>query len=273
MEALGMTRVVIENGRVVEVGTPRLSYCPLFEKYRGIRKIDPEAVRKNIQQRIDEFGLFTAKRDIEFESFVGFGASEIFMSALIHEKLDAVVCVCEGVGTVITSSPSLVQGIGARISGIVETTPIEGLVERVVAAGGIPLDAETARIDQVAGLEKAIGMGHTSVGVTVASVRDAERCRQISPGAATFLVHTTGIGASCGDLSSCDLVTACASRCIRDVLAGRILMQAGSSIPVFALSGRGKELILSRLSDIKAPLKVHSATLPDLSGPQPQPLL
>jgi hypothetical protein len=42
MEALGLTRVVIENGNVVEVGEPRIEYCPLFYKYRDIREITSE---------------------------------------------------------------------------------------------------------------------------------------------------------------------------------------------------------------------------------------
>ncbi|GFO96384.1 methanogenesis marker protein 8 [groundwater metagenome] len=30
MEALGKTRVVVENGKVVEVGEPQTEYCPIF---------------------------------------------------------------------------------------------------------------------------------------------------------------------------------------------------------------------------------------------------
>ena len=36
MECLGMSRVVIEDGKVVEVSEPKVKHCPLFKKYRGI---------------------------------------------------------------------------------------------------------------------------------------------------------------------------------------------------------------------------------------------
>lgn len=35
MECLGLSRVVIEDGKVTEVSEPRVKHCPLFEKYRG----------------------------------------------------------------------------------------------------------------------------------------------------------------------------------------------------------------------------------------------
>ena len=38
IEALGKTRVVIEDGKVAEVGEPEVDYCPLFAKHRGIQK-------------------------------------------------------------------------------------------------------------------------------------------------------------------------------------------------------------------------------------------
>ena len=56
IEALGKTRVVIKNGKVVEIGEPKVCYCPLFEKYRGIKKLTSEEIAKNIQFRIDDFG-------------------------------------------------------------------------------------------------------------------------------------------------------------------------------------------------------------------------
>lgn len=54
-----MSHVVIEDGKVVEVGEPRLSYCPLFNKLLNMEKIDREAVRRNIEFRIGSFGFGT----------------------------------------------------------------------------------------------------------------------------------------------------------------------------------------------------------------------
>ena len=36
MEALGKSRVVMEDVKVVSVSEPKVKYCPLFKKYRGI---------------------------------------------------------------------------------------------------------------------------------------------------------------------------------------------------------------------------------------------
>ena len=52
IELLGKTRVVVEDGKVIEVGEPEIDWCPLFAKIRGIQKITPEEVRKNMEFRI-----------------------------------------------------------------------------------------------------------------------------------------------------------------------------------------------------------------------------
>ena len=57
MEALGKSRIVVEDGKVVEISRPQLKYCPLFNKLLKVEDIDEEAVRKNIEFRIRVFGL------------------------------------------------------------------------------------------------------------------------------------------------------------------------------------------------------------------------
>ena len=275
METLGKARVVIRDGRVVEVGTPQLSYCPLFYKHRGISRIDAEVVRVNIQQRIDEFGLFTERRDIEQESFVGFGTSEIYMSGLRRGALDVVVTVCEGAGTVVTANPALVQGIGARLSGIVSTTPIPGLIKRITGAGGEVLFPESARIDQEAGVAWAVERGYRHIGVSFVSAADARACKERHAPLAqvvTSLVHTSGCDEAPEDILAADLVTACASRLLWQELEGHILLQAGTAIPVFALTQAGKELLLERAKEIASPLVMHSAKLPEAGQNLPEPL-
>ena len=42
MEALGMSRVVMEDGKVIEVSEPRVKYCPLFKKHRNIDELNKE---------------------------------------------------------------------------------------------------------------------------------------------------------------------------------------------------------------------------------------
>ncbi|MDW7733537.1 MAG: DUF2099 family protein, partial [Methanolobus sp.] len=146
MEILGRAKVVVEDGKVVEVGEPQIRWCPIFEKARGIKEITKEEVRKNMEFRIRDFGLFTAERKLEMDVFVGFGASEVMMTGLNRGMLDTTVTVCDGAGTVITNNPSLVQGMGARISGLVETEPIDAVINGIADRGGIVLDPSNATI-------------------------------------------------------------------------------------------------------------------------------
>ena len=68
MEALGMCRIVVEDGKVTEVGEPRLKYCPLFNKLLGVEDIDSEAVRKNLEYRVKSFGFGTEVEVLSPES-------------------------------------------------------------------------------------------------------------------------------------------------------------------------------------------------------------
>lgn len=280
MEALGKTRVVVENGKVVEVGIPRTDYCPIFAKVRNIRQFTPESVRDNIEFRIDDFGMFTARRAIEMEIFAGFGASETFMTALRRNLLDSCVTACEGAGTVITTSPSLAQGIGSRISGLVETTPIPDLIRRIEEKGGWVLDPETAALDQVGGVEKSIQMGHKRIGVSVISAADVRKMRalekQCDVEIIAFGVHVTGIGEEEARelVSLVDMTTACSSRYIREHIKEHALAQFGTAVPIFAITQRGKELLLERAKEVTDPLLINTMRLPVLpEDKQPRPLI
>ena len=273
-EALGRARIVVEDCEVVEVSEPLIRYCRLWEKMRGITQFTEEQIRENITFRIQDFGLCTKDRVIELDTFVGFGASETFMTALRRHLLDSTVTVCEGAGTVITSNPSLVQGIGARLSGVIETCQVKAIIQKIEAHGGMVLDPP--RIDQVAGLQSALDAGHMSIGVTVADLATAQRCRALSTSALLFGVHLTGIARDAAEalFEYVDLVTACASMHIRELAQGRALVQAGTAIPIFALTARGKEILLERAKEIDAPLLVNTMRLPVLpEEKQPRPLI
>ena len=273
-ETLGKARVVVEDGKVVEVGSPLLTYCRLWEKIRGISELNEQEIKDNIEFRIRDFGMCTWNREIEMEAFVGFGASETFMTALRRGLLDSTVTVCEGAGTVITANPALVQGIGARLSGVIETTPIDGLIKRIKDKGGETLDPP--RIDQVAGLRKALDLGYERVGVTVSSVEDAQHCRAISEQAVMFGVHLTGISREDAEAfcEIADLITACASSHIRALAAEKAVLQAGTAIPIFALTAIGKDLLLERAKEVENPLLLNTMKLPVLpEDRQPKPLV
>lgn len=277
IELLGKTRVVVEDGKVIEVGEPEIDWCPLFAKIRGIQKITPEEVRKNMEFRIADFGMFTDKRRLELEDFVGFGASEVMMTGLIRGLLDTTVTACEGAGTVISNNPILVQGMGGRMSGLVETEPIDGIINGISERGGIVLDPSTAKMDPVAGVKKAAELGYKKIAVTVAFAETAKELRELESELELDLiiigVHTTGFNEEEARVlvENADITTSCASKSVRDIV--KPLAQVGTAVPLFALTQKGKELVVERAKDIKSPLLINTMPLPVLpENKQPREL-
>ena len=275
VEAIGRTRVVIRDGKVVEVGTPCITECPLARKFAvPVTDFTPEAIRANIENRIRSFGMCTERREVKDDrDFVGFGASELLSSAMRARLLDAAVLACDGAGTVIAPTPALVQGIGGRMSGLVSTSPIPGVMQRIKSCGGHVIDPEGAGIDQVRGVDVAYDLGYRKVAVTVADPEIAREVRTLHPEAVIVAVHTTGVSREGAEIliSQADLVTACASRFLRE-LAGSAIIQAGTGIPVFGFTRAGKDIILAKVREAKAPVVVKFDRLPVTGGSAPEPL-
>ncbi len=269
MEMVGNARVVVENGKVIEVTDPEITWCSLFEKARGIQKITPDEIKKNMEFRIEKFGLFTPDRLLDdFEDFVGFGASETMMSGLRHGMIDASVSVCDGAGTVITNNPSLVQGMGARMSGLIETSPIPETIQKIKDRNGIILDEKTAVIDPLSGAKKAAELGYKKIAVTTAKAQTAADLRnlekELSGVSFTVIgVHTTGLSKKESETmaENADIITLCASKCLREV---KPLLQVGTSVPLIALTQIGKELLLERAKYVNSSLLVNTMPLPYL---------
>lgn len=274
MEILGMARVVVKDGKVIEVGEPQIEWCPLFEKARGIKEISSEEVRKNMEFRIRDFGLFTPQRKLEMDVFVGFGASEVMMTGLNRGLLDATVTVCDGAGTVITANPRLVQGMGARISGLVETEPIPEVIAGIEQRQGTVLDPQHASIDPAKGVERAAQMGYRKIAVSVIDALTASRIRDLenAQGLDVFIIaaHTTGLTKENAAelLKYTDIVTACASRNLRTLI--KPVAQVGTAVPLFAVTQKGKELLLERAKEVDSPILINTMPLPVLPD-QKQP--
>jgi putative methanogenesis marker protein 8 len=275
LEAIGKTRVIVRDGRVVEVGTPCIAECPLARRFAvPVTDFTPDAIRANIENRIRSFGMCTGDREVtDDRDFVGFGASELLSAALRAGLIDAAVLACDGAGTVIAPTTALIQGIGGRMSGLVSTSPIPGVIRRIRSCGGHVLDSEGARIDQVRGVDAAYGLGYRNVAVTVADPGTAREIRHLHPGAVIVAVHTSGVTREGAEIlvASSDLVTACASRHLRE-LAGTALIQAGTGIPVFGFTRAGKEIILAKVREAEAPVVVKFERLP-VAGSGPEPLV
>ena len=268
MEALGKSRVVIEDGKVVEVGEPQIRYCPLFKKHRNIEELNCETIRDNMQFRVDSFGMCNGNREIRMKNFLNFGISEILSLALQKGLINAAVIAADGCGTVVLDDPEIVQGMGGRISGIVETEPIEAVVNGIGAER--LLDPKTAAIDQFEGVGKAFAMHYHTVAVTVASAKDAQEIRDcFGMNTVIIAVHTTGVSEEDAErlFQFCDIITACASRPIREIGKRKGLIQAGTKVPVYAVTEKGAELVQAKLDELGK--KADS----ELSGDQPVPLL
>jgi putative methanogenesis marker protein 8 len=248
IEAIGRSRIVIKNGKVVEVGEALISDCPLAKRFGyPIPAIAREAVRMNIEHRIKSFGMCTENREVlDAREFVGFGASELLSFGLYSGLIDAAVLACDGAGTVIVTKPAMAQGIGGRMSGLVKTSPHTSVMDRIELGGGIVLDRKRATIDQVAGVALANMEGFRNIAVTVATPETAAIIRRIHPDTLIFAVHVTGLSPDEAELlvSSSDLVTSCASKTIREIAGAGALLQAGISVPVFAMTHKGKLLVL-----------------------------
>ncbi len=277
MEILGKTKVVVKDGKVVEVGEPQVKWCPLWNKVSGIENITTDTVRQNMEQRIKEFGMFTPQRRLDLGVFASFGISEILMTALRRGLIDSTVTVCDGAGTVVTSAPDLVQGMSAQISGLVETEPIPEVIAAIHQIGGQVLDPATARIDQAAGFRLAAGQGHKKIAVSVVDVASASRVRdmedEVEAEAILMAAHLTGIGREETRklLKLVDVVTSCASGNVRELV--KPLIQVGTAIPLFGLTENGKDLLIERAKEIESPILVNTMNLPVLpEDKQPGPL-
>ena len=277
LEAIGRCRIIIRNGKVVEVGEARIKDCPLTKKFAyAIPDLSRESVKANIEYRINTWGMCTPRREVlGSEEFVGFGASEILSFGLHAGLIDAVVLACDGAGTVIVNKPSLVQGIGGRMSGLVKTTPYPEVIQRIEDNGGIVIDKVHAVLNQTAGVKLAYERGFKNVAVTVALPDEARRIRDLYPDVIIFGVHVTGLSRDEAEtlVTSSDLVTACASGPIREVAGKKALVQAGISIPIFAMTRKGKDLIMRKIDQGKEQILVKTTRLPALGEQQPDPLV
>jgi putative methanogenesis marker protein 8 len=265
--------VTVSGGKVVEVLDPILKYCQLanslYRNFRILDKMDPlifkNAVRDAVEEKINRFGFFTEDRKIyQSEISIPYGASEILMYALRKKQIQSAVIVCDGAGTVISSSPEIVQGIGARMNGIFFTTSFPSLVKRleenncVVIPGG--------KIDQVEGIKRAIQLGYKNIAVTINGysgenlneIRELEKMHNVS--ITILVVCTTGIGKKrIQEIKKhADLVWSCGSGDIRNIIGKKAILQMSFIIPVFVLTQMGINLVCSYFSDSKVISKIDT---------------
>lgn len=252
------------SGKGVEILTdPTVDYCPLHEAIYGTKHIDAEAVRKTVETKIERFGFCCGNRCFNSEPIVAYGASEMMSVWLDKRLIDSAIVVCEGAGTVITGNGKLVQAIGARLTGIIKTSPIREAIKQVEAYGGTILDRTSARIDQVEGVKRAFDSGFDRVAVSVAGfqakaiskIRGLERSKNMD--ALIFSVcNTCVVDADVQHIARADLVCASASKVIRKEIGSNALLQIGVTIPVYVLTEKGKRFALAYLTEFRDKLVI-----------------
>jgi putative methanogenesis marker protein 8 len=255
IDGLGKSIITIRDGKVVNVTEPKVKYCPLFDHHRGIKEITKEEVKNNMEFRIKDFGMCTKNRQLKMKDYLSFGISEIISTLIEKEIIDCAVMVCEGCGSLLVFESELVQGIGGRVSGLVKTSPIPELIEKLGSENIV--NPETAEINQIAGVKKAIEKGYKNIAVTIALASDIEEINKLKKENSNvniyvFVVHTTGVNPEDARIlfDNCDVATACASKNLREIGDKESLKTVGQSIPIYAKTKKGKKFLEVRLEKI-----------------------
>ncbi|MGL4669345.1 MAG: methanogenesis marker 8 protein [Methanobacteriaceae archaeon] len=261
IEAIGKAKVTIENGKVTEVTEPQVEYCPLFHKHRGIEKIDKEIIKKNIEFRIKDFGMCKPTRQLRMKDFLSFGISETISTLLSENTIDCAVMVCDGAGTILVTDSELAQGVGGRVSGFVETSPIKEIITELRPEN--VLRPDNAEINQIGGAKLAVAKGFKNIVVTVAKANDVIAIKSFEKEINSnsdlddvkfyiFTVHSTAVSKDEAKIlcSHSDVVTSCASKYIREIGEKEATLKVGESIPVYAFTNDGKDFLETRLNKI-----------------------
>ncbi len=260
IETLGKVRVVIENGEITEVGSSEMKYCPMFHAMHKVDELNEEFIRKNINFRIKDFGMCTPERVVEMDDLVTVGISEILKTNMENGSIDCVVGACDGAGTVIMTDPRVVQGVGGRVSGLISTTPIPEVIEKLEEKDSIVLDRETAELNQLEGLKIAVEKGYKNIAITVIPSAMIKELREYPVGddvnVYIFVAHTTGATSEEVEMmfENGDIVTACASKEVSDYADEHKPYYYGLKVPIFCASEDGRRFLDNRLEKIGKPL-------------------
>ena len=258
--------ITIAHGKVIKILKPTITYCPLAGFfYKGLRRSGDlplsrlrDEIRKVIEGKIAQFGFCSKKRVLwDDEVSIPYGASEIIAYGLRNKIIDSSVIVCDGAGTVVVSIPQVVQGIGARMHSVLRTSAIPEVIKRLHQYGCRTIN-NSGVIDQKRGVIKAAKEGYKNVAVTVnayqgeglKSIRALEKQYGIS--LIILVICTTGINRErINEIEKyADLVWACRSREVRNVLCVKAIEILSDASPVYILTQKGKMFVSGYSSNI-----------------------
>lgn len=244
IDTVGKYRILVHNGQVVEIGEPARHGALLANRREiPVYETGRDGVKKTIGSRIRLFGVYADRRKvISDKEFFEIAPAEVLACGLRSGMIDAVVFPCYGAGTVIITSPSMAPGAGGLLSGLVLTSPIPVIMDRIEEHGGIVFDRVSARLDPLGGATLAKKTGFSHIAVLVSDPESAETIRAHHPGALIFGVHLSGITREGARriVAVSDLVTGSASITLGTIGEEKALLQVRAVIPVVALTPRGK---------------------------------
>lgn len=273
IEALGKTKVVIENGEVTSVGEPLVDYCPIFDKIDDAKHLTPEFIKWNIEKRIREFGMCTPQRVVRMKDFLSFGISEILRTNFELGLIDCVVGVCDGVGTLLMTDPEIIQGVGGRVSALISTTPIPEVIKKVGVENVV--NRNTAELTPIKGLKIAIEKGYKNIAITILAdeiIKEiAEYPLPKDVNVYIFVAHTTNANDEEVKIAFkyADVITACSSSKVRDFAEKEKAYYSGLKVPIFAISQKGKEFLDNRLEKIDKSLIINDYPMNKDKHPNP----
>lgn len=263
IETLGKVKVVIEDGEITSVGSSEMKYCPMFHAMHGVEELNEEFIRKNINFRIEDFGMCTPNRVIEMDDAVTVGISEILKTNIEKGNIDCVVGACDGAGTLLMTNPRVVQGVGGRVSGLISTTPIDEVIENLEEKDCVILNPQTAELNQLEGLKLALDKGYKNIAITILPSPMVEEIRNYpvddDVNVYIFVAHTTGVEPQEVKMlfDNADIVTACASKAISEYADKYEPYYYGVKVPIFCASEDGHKLLDVRLKKIGKPLSTN----------------
>jgi len=251
--------VTISNGKVIKITKPTITHCPLAGfLYKGLKRSGDlplsrlkDEIRKVVEEKIEHFGFCSKKRVLWDDGVsVPYGASEILAHGLRNKIIDSAVIVCDGAGTVAVSVPQVVQGIGARMHSVLRTSAIPEVIERLHQYGCRTIN-NSGMIDQKRGVIEAAKEGYKNIAVTVnayqgenlKSIRALEKQCGIS--LIILVICTTGIsGERINEIEKyADLVWACRSKEVRNILCVKAIEILSDASPVYILTQKGKMFV------------------------------
>ncbi len=256
--------ILVLDGKAVYATESVIDYCPLAKmlftrhSYGKDMPFKEKLIKEMNEQAIGEFKMFSGQRSLrECEAKVPFGSSEISMDAMRKGLYEALVQVCDGVGTVITFDPEHSQGVGAVMTGTFYTTPIDELVKKCHQENVFPVFPETGEIDQLTGVKAAIRLGKKNIAVSTAvgfnrNLGDIAALETDDIKIYRFALCSTGIDEETAQAMAkyADIAWSCASKPAREIIAPKALIQIGLKIPVYVMTERGWDITKNRLETI-----------------------